>query len=107
MCSENPLWGAPRIHGELLKLGFTVAKLTVSKYMCRGRRPSSQGWKTFLRNHADGIAAVDFLVVPTLTFERLFAFVVLVLGRRKIFWIGVTTNPTAAWLAQQIREAFP
>ena len=64
MCEENPLWGAPRIHGELLKLGFTVAQSTVSKYMLRRRRPPSQGWKTFLRNHADGIAAVDFLVVP-------------------------------------------
>ena len=107
MCEENPLWGAPRIHGELLKLGFAVAQSTVLKYMLRGRRPPSQSWKTFLRNHADGIAAVDFLVVPTLTFERLFAFIILGLGRRKIFWIGVTTNPTAEWLAQQIREAFP
>jgi HTH-like domain len=107
MCEENRLWGAPRIHGELLKLGFTVAQSTVSKYMLRGRRPPSQGWKTFLRNHADGIAAVDFPVVPTLTFERLFAFVVLGLGRRNILWIGVTTNPTAQWLALQITEAFP
>jgi transposase InsO family protein len=107
MCSDNPLWGAPRIHGELLKLGFTVAQSTVSKYMLRGRRPPSQGWKTFLRNHADGIAAVDFLIVPTLTFERLFAFVVLGVGRRTILWIGVTTNPTAQWLARQITEAFP
>ena len=107
MCRENPLWGAPRIHGELLKLGFAVAQSTVSKYMRRGRRPPSQGWKTFLRNHADDIAAVDFLVVPTLSFERLFAFVVLGLGRRDIVWIGVTTNPTAQWLARQITEAFP
>jgi transposase InsO family protein len=107
MCEENPLWGAPRIHGELLKLGFTVAQSTVSKYMIRGRRPPSQGWKTFMRNHADGIAAVDFLVVPTLAFERLFAFVVLGVGRRNILWIGVTTNPTAEWLARQITEAFP
>ena len=107
MCEENRLWGAPRIHGELLKLGFTVAQSTVSKYMLRGRRPPSQGWKTFLRNHADGIAAVDFLVVPTLTFERLFAFVVLGLNRRSILWIGVTTSPTAQWLANQITEAFP
>ena len=84
MCEENPLWGAPRIHGERLKLGFTVAQSTVSKYMLRGRRPPSQGWKTFLRNHADGIAAVDFLVVPTLSFERLFAFVILGVGRRNI-----------------------
>ena len=107
ICEENPLWGAPRIHGELLKLGFTVAQSTVSKYMLRGRRPPSQGWKTFLHNHADDIAAVDFLVVPTLTFERLFAFVVLGVGRRTILWIGVTTNPTAQWLARQITEAFP
>jgi hypothetical protein len=107
MCKENRLWGAPRIHGELLKRGFTVAQSTVSKYMLRERRPPSQGWKTFLHNHADGIAAVDFLVVPTLTFERLFVFVVLGLGRRSILWIGVTTNPTALWLANQITEAFP
>jgi transposase InsO family protein len=107
MCEENPLWGAPRIHGELLKLGFIVAQSTASKYMLRGRRSPSQGWKTFLRNHADGIAAVDFLVVPTLTFERLFVLVVLGLGRRSILWIGVTTNPTALWLANQITEAFP
>jgi Integrase core domain len=107
MCEENPLWGAPRIHGELLKLGFDVAESTVSKYMLRRRGPPSQGWKTFFRNHADGIAAVDFLIVPTLTFQRLFAFVVLGLGRRRLLWIGVTTNPTAEWLARQITEAFP
>jgi len=107
MCSENPLWGAPRIHGELLKLGFAVAQSTVSKYMLRGRKPPSQGWKTFLCNQADGIAAVDFLVVPTLTFERLFALVILGVGRRHILWIGITANPTAEWLARQITEAFP
>ena len=107
MCAENPLWGAPPIHGELLKLGFTVAQSTVSKYMLRGRKPPSQGWKTFLQNHADGIAAIDFLVVPTLTFERLFAFIVLGIGRRNILWIGITTNPTAEWLANQITESFP
>ena len=105
MCEENPLWGAPRIHGELLKLGFIVAQSTVSKYMLRGRRPPAQGWKTFLRNHADGIAAADFLVVPTLTFERLFALVILGVGRRDILWIGVTTNPTAQWLDHQITGA--
>jgi len=107
MCEENPLWGAPRIHGELLKLGFEVAQSTVSKHMIRRRGPPSQGWKTFLRNHADGIAAVDFLVVPTIAFERLFAFVIVHLKRRKILWIGTTTNPTAEWLANQITEAFP
>ena len=107
MCEENPLWGAPRIYGELLKLGFDVAQSTVSKYMLRRRDPPSQGWKTFLRNHADGIACVDFLIVPTLAFERLFVFVILGLGRRRLLWIGVTTNPTAEWLARQITEAFP
>src|SRR6188472_1041651 len=95
MCKENPLWGAPRIHGELLKLGFDVAQSTVSKYMLRRRGPPSQGWKTFLRNHADGIASVDFVIVPTLAFQRLFVFVILGLGRRRLLWIGVTTNPTA------------
>jgi transposase InsO family protein len=107
MCEENALWGAPRIHGELLKLGFDVAQSTVSKYMLRGQAPPSQGWKTFLLNHADGIASVDFLIVPTLTFQRLFAFVVLGVGRRRLLWIGVTTNPTAEWLTRQITEAFP
>lgn len=107
MCEENALWGAPRIHGELLKLGFDVAQSTVSKYMLRGRAPQSQGWKTFLLNHADGIASVNFLIVPTLTFQRLFAFVVLGIGRRRLLWIGVTTNPTAEWLTRQITEAFP
>ena len=104
MARENG-WGAPRIHGELLKLGFEVAQSTVSKYMLRGRRPRSQGWKRFLRNQAVGIAAVDFLVVPTLTFERLFAFVILGVGRRHMLWIGITTNPTAEWLARQITES--
>jgi transposase InsO family protein len=107
MCEENPLWGAPRMHGELLKLGFDVAQSTVSKYILRRLGPPSQGWKTFLRNHADGIASVDFLIVPTLTFRRLFAFVILGLGRRRLLWIGTTTNPTAEWLARQLTEAFP
>ena len=107
MSTANPLWGAPRIHGELLKLGFNVAQSTVSKYMLKRRGPPSQGWKTFLRNHADGIASVDFLIVPTLAFERLFVFVILGLGRRRLLWIAVTTNPTAEWLGRQITEAFP
>src|SRR6188768_148035 len=107
MCKENPLWGAPRIHGELLKLGFDIAQSTVSKYMLKRRGPPSQGWKTFLRNHSDGIASVDFIIVPTPTFERLVVFVILGLGRRRLLWIGVTTNPTAEWLARQITEAFP
>jgi hypothetical protein len=104
MSKENPLWGAPRIHGELLKLGFQVA---VSKYMIGRRGPRSQSWRTFLRNHADAIAAIDLCVVPTLTFERLFAFLVVGHGRRQLLWFAVTRNPSAEWLAQQMAEAFP
>jgi transposase InsO family protein len=107
MCKENPLWGAPRIHGELQKLGFEIAESTVSTYMIRRRRPPSQNWRTFLRNHADAIAAIDLCVVPTVTFELLFAFVVLGHGRRQLLWFAVTRHPTAEWLAQQIVEAFP
>jgi hypothetical protein len=107
MSKENPLWGAPRIHGELLKLGFEIAKSTVSKYMIRRRGPPSQTWRTFLRNHADAIAAIDLCVVPTLTFECLFAFLVVGHGRRQLLWFAVTRHPTAEWLAQQIVEAFP
>jgi len=104
---ENPLWGAPRIHGELLMLGFEVAQSTVSKYMVRVRNPPSQTWKTFLRNHAGAIAAIDMCVIPTITFERLFAFLVLGHGRRQLLWCEVTRHPTAEWLVRQITEAFP
>src|SRR6516162_3801790 len=107
MSEENPLWGAPRIRGELLKLGFKVAESTVSKYMIRRHGPPSQTWKTFLRNHAEAIAAINLCVVPTLTFERLFAFLVLGHGRRQLLWFAVTRNPTTEWLAQQIVQAFP
>ena len=107
MNRENPLWGAPRIHGELLKLGFEIAESTVSKYMIRHRGPPSQTWRTFLHNHADAIAAIDLCVVPTVTFELLFAFVVLGHGRRQLLWFAVTRHPTAEWLGQQIVEAFP
>jgi transposase InsO family protein len=107
MCRENPLWGAPRIHGELLKLGFEIAESTVSTYMIRRRTPPSQHWRTFLRNHADAIAAIDLCVVPTVTFELLFAFVVVGHGRRQLLWFAVTRHPTAEWLGQQIVEAFP
>jgi len=107
MNRENPLWGAPRIHGELLKLGFEVAESTVSKYMMRRRGPPSQSWRTFLRNHAEAIAAIDLCVVPTLSFECLFAFIVVGHGRRQLLWFAVTRHPTAEWLAQQIVEAFP
>ena len=107
MSKENPLWGAPRIHGELLKLGFEIAESTVSTYMIRRRGPPSQTWRTFLCNHAEAIAAIDLCVVPTLTFECLFAFLVLGRGRRQLLWFAVTRHPTAEWLAQQIVEAFP
>jgi Integrase core domain len=107
MSTENPLWGAPRIHGELLKLGFQIAESTVSKYMIRRRGPPSQTWRTFLRNHADAIAAIDLCLVPTLTFECLFLFLVVGHGRRQLLWFAVTRYPTAEWLAQQIVEAFP
>jgi hypothetical protein len=107
MSKENPLWGAPRIHGELLKLGFETAESTVSKYMIRHRGPPSQTWRTFLRNHADAIAAIDLCVVRTLTFECLFAFLVIGHGRRQLLWFAVTRHPTAEWLAQQMVEAFP
>ena len=87
-------------------LGFEVAQSTVSKYMVQGGSPS-QGWKTFFRNHAQAIAAIDLFVVPTLTFERLFAFLVLGHDRRQLLWFEVTRHPTAEWLARQITEAFP
>ncbi len=107
MSLENPLWGASRIHGELLMLGFEVAQSTVSKYMARPPKSPSQSWKTFLRNHAEAIAAIDVCVVPTLTFGHLFAFLVLGHSRRQLLWFEVTRHPTAAWLARQITEAFP
>ena len=107
MSQENPLWGASRIHGELLMLGFEVAQSTVSKYMKGDRRPPSQSWKTFLHNNAQAIAAIDMCVVPTVTFERLFAFLVVGHDRRQLLWIEVTNHPTAEWLARQITEAFP
>jgi transposase InsO family protein len=107
MSTENPLWGAPRIHGELLKLGFEVAQSSVAKYMVKRRGPPSLGWRTFLHNHAPDIAAMDLLVVPTIGFDLLYAFVIVRLGRRELIWINVTANPTAEWVARQITEAFP
>jgi transposase InsO family protein len=107
MCRDNPLWGAPRIHGELLKLGYDIAQSTVSKYCVRRRGPPSQGWKTFLQNHADGIASIDLFVVPSIIFECLYVFVVLGHRRRQIVWFAVTRHPTAEWLSRQITEAFP
>src|SRR3979411_2294563 len=107
MSRENLLWGAPRIHGELLKLGFELAQSSVAKYMVKHRGPPSQGWRTFLRNHAPDIAAMDLFVVPTIGFDLLYGFVIVRLDRRDLVWINVTANPTAEWVARQITEAFP
>jgi transposase InsO family protein len=107
MSIDNPLWGAPRIHGELLKLGFAGAQSTVAKYMVKRSGPPSQGWCTFLRNHAPEIAAMDLFVVPTVGFSVLYAFVIVRLDRRALVWINVTPNPTAEWVARQLTEAFP
>ncbi len=107
MSRENPLWGAPRIHGEVLKLGFAVSQSTVARYMARKSNPPSQSWRTFVRNHAPQIAAMDLFVVPTIGFNLLYAFVMVRLARRDLVWINVTAHPTAEWIAQQITEAFP
>ena len=107
MSRENPLWGAPRIHGELLMLGIEVAESTVGRYMVRGRQPPSQGWKTFLRNHAAGIASLDLFVVRTISIKLLYGLVILRHARRRLVTISVTSNPTAAWLAGQVTDAFP
>ena len=104
---DNPLWGAPRIHGELLKLGIDIAQSTVAKYMCRRRGPPSTGWRAFLRIHTAHIAAIDLFVVPTIGFKLLYGLVILRLKRRRLVWINVTAHPTAEWIARQITEAFP
>ena len=105
MSTANPLWGAPRLHGELLKLGIDIGQTSVAKYMVRIRRPPSQDWKTFLRNHADGIAAMDLFVVPTVSFRLLYGLLIMGHGRRQIVWLGVTAHPTAEWIANQITQA--
>jgi transposase InsO family protein len=107
MSRANPLWGAPRIHGELLKLGIEVSQATVSKYMVLHRKPPSQSWRTFLKNHAKDIVSVDFFTVPTASFRVLYVFVVLSNARRRIIHFNVTESPTAAWTGQQMVEAFP
>jgi putative transposase len=107
MSRDNPLWGAPRIHGELLKLGIAFSQATVSKYMIRCRKPPSQSWRTFLMNHAQDIVSVDFFTVPTATFRVLFVFLVLSNQRRRIVHFNVTDSPTSFWIRQQIVEAFP
>ena len=107
MSVDNRLWGAPHIHGELLKLGFAVAQSTVGKYKAKRGDPSGQSWGTFLHNHAPHIAAMDLFVVPTITFVQLYVLVIVRLARRELVWINVTANPTADWIAQQITDAFP
>jgi len=105
MSCANPLWGAPRIHGELLKLGLTVSQATVSKYMVQPRRPPSQAWRTFLKNHASDLIALDFFTVPTATFRVLFVLVMLTHSRRRLVHFNVTEHPTAEWTARQLLEA--
>jgi hypothetical protein len=105
MSLANPFWRALRIHGELLKLGIAVGQTTVAKYMARGRRPPSQGWKTFLRNHTDAIASIDMFVVTTVSFQLLYGLVILRHSRRKLLWLSVTAHPNAEWIARQLTEA--
>jgi transposase InsO family protein len=107
MWQANPTWGSPRIVGELRKLGITVAKSTVEKYRARPRKPPSPTWKTFLKNHARDLVALDFFTVPTVTFKVLFVLVILAHERRRIIHFNVTEHPTAQWTAQQVVEAFP
>ena len=107
LAAENPLWGAPRIHGELLKLGFEVAQSTVSKYLRQRPWPKGQSWKTFIENHKDAMTAIDLFVVPTIGFKLLYGIAILHLGRRELVWTNATLHPTADWIAQQITEAFP
>jgi putative transposase len=107
MCISNPTWGAPRVHGELLKLGINVSQSTVSKYMIRHRKPPSQSWRTFLENHVKQLISVDFFVVPTIDFKLLFVFLVLSHDRRRVLPFNVTEHPTAEWAAAQLVQAFP
>ena len=107
MAAVNPLWGAPRIHGELVKLGIAVSERTVSRLVRRSRRPPSQTWRTFLTNHVATLVSIDFFTVPTLTGRVLFVFVLLAHHRRRIVHFNVTEHPTAAWTSQQMIEAFP
>ena len=107
MSVANPLWGAPKIHGELLKLGFELSESTVAKYMVRHRRPPSQTWRTFLQNHANDLVSSDFFVVPTVFFRVLFVFVILSHDRRRVVHVAVTEHPTSDWVAHQLLEAFP
>jgi transposase InsO family protein len=107
MCRDNPIWGAPRIHGELLKLAIAISELSVAKYMVRHPNPPSQTWRTFLSNHVSQMVSVDFFTVPTISFHILYVFIVFAHDRRRVLHFNVTAHPTAAWTAHQIIEAFP
>jgi len=107
MSLANPRWGAPRIHGELLRIGIEMCQATVAKYMARHRQPPSQTWRTFLKDHTKDLVSLDFFVVPTITFQLLFTLVMLSHDRRRLVHFGVTTNPTTAWTARQLLGAFP
>jgi len=109
MVSENPTWGAPRIHGELLMLGFNLSERTISRWMKRASRnpEPAKRWLAFLRNHQEAIAAMDFFTVPTITFSVLYCFFVIDHARRRILHVNVTRHPTSLWIVQQLREAFP
>jgi putative transposase len=107
MSKTNPLWGAPRVHGELLKLGIDISQATVAKYMSRHAKPPSQTWRTFLKNHCKGLVSIDFFTVPTVTFRILYVFLILAHDRRKVLHFNVTTRPSAEWICQQLVDAFP
>jgi putative transposase len=107
LSAANPLWGAPRIHGELLKLGIEISHSSVAKYMVRRRHPPSPTWRTFLANHITQIVAPDFVVVPTATYRLLFVLVIRAHERRRVVHVAVTDHLTATWTPQQLREAFP
>ncbi len=107
MCRANPLWGAPRVHGELAKLGISISQAAVSKYMIRRRKPPSQTWRSFLDNHVEDLVSIDFFTLPTATFRILFVFIILRHDRRRIVHFNVTEHPSAEWTAQQIVDAFP
>jgi hypothetical protein len=107
MSEANPLWGAPRIHGELKKLGINVAQSSVEKYMSKRNRPRGQPWKTFLKNHSKDVVAIDFFIVPTIKLKMMWALVVLTHDRRRIVYTATTENPSITWTNQQLRAAFP
>jgi transposase InsO family protein len=107
MAGANPLWGTPRIHGELLKLGIAISERTVSRLLAQLSRPPSQPWRTFLANHLSALVSMDFFTVSTLTGRVLFVLVLMSHDRRRIVHVNVTEHPTSAWTAQQLVEAFP